>query len=196
MCPIISCIPNPFCNFCRFGYPTNGSNFRHGCLHPGLDVSFSCDGRDLFVLEAHREIVIVTLVFFICGVEIVMGLSIFELQCDATGLKPSVGLIGHVKDIVKELTEDPENDDPGFVNPAIEARLESRRENEKDSLASFSLASCQGSNPKRSFKTVNNNVLQSTNRIDSTTKGKHKSNAEESSTAFENNGNVTQLFRR
>ena len=100
-----------------------------------------------------------------------MGLSIFELQCDATGLKPSVGLIGHVKDIVKELTEDPENDDPGFVNPAIEARLESRRENEKDSLASFSLASCQqGSNPKRSFKTVNNNVLQSTKRIDSATK--------------------------
>ena len=37
---------------------------------------------------------------FMCGVEIVMGLSIFELQCDASGLKPSVGLIGHVKDIV------------------------------------------------------------------------------------------------
>ena len=72
-----------------------------------------------------------------CGVEIVMGLSIFELQCDATGLKPSVELIGHVKDIVKELTEDPENDDPGFVNPAIEARLESRRENDKDSWLRF-----------------------------------------------------------
>ena len=131
-----------------------------------------------------------------CGVEIVMGLSIFELQCDATGLKPSVGLIGHVKDIVKELTEDPENDDPGFVNPAIQARLESRRENEKDSLASFSLASCQGSNPKRSFKTVNNNVLQSTNRIDSATKRKHKSKTEESTTTFVNNGDITKLFRR
>ena len=125
-----------------------------------------------------------------------MGVSIFEVQYDATGLKPSVGLIGHVKDIVKELTEDPENDDPGFVNPAIEARLEYGRENEKDSLASFSSAWCQGSNPKRSFKTVNNNVLQSTNRTDSTTKGKHKSNAEESTTTFENNGDVTKLFRR
>ena len=142
-----SCVSNAFCNFCRFGYPTNGSNFRHGSLDPGLDVSFSCVGRHLFVLEAHREIVIVTLVFFMCGVEIVMGLSIFELQCDSTGLKPSVRLIGHVKDIVKELTEDPENDDPGFVNLAIEARLESRRENEKDCLASFSLASCQGVKP-------------------------------------------------
>ena len=131
-----------------------------------------------------------------CGVEIVMGLSIFELQCHATGLKASVGLIGHVKDIVKELTEDPENEDPGFVNPAIEARLESRRENEKDSLASFSLAWCQGSNPKRPFKTVNNNVLQSTNRTDSITKGKHKSNAEESSTPFENNENVARTCIR
>ena len=82
-----------------------------------------------------------------------------------------------------------------FVNPAIEARLEYRRENEKDSLASFSSAWCQGSSPKRSFKTVNNYVLQSTNRTDSTTKGKHKSNAV-SSTTFENNGDVTQLFRR
>ena len=118
------------------------------------------------------------------------------MKCDATDLEPSIRLIGHVKDIVEELTEDPENEEPGFVNPAIEARLESRRENEKDSLASFSLASCQGSNPKRSFKTVNNNVLQSTNRIDSTTKGKHKLNAEESTTTFENNGDVTKLFRR
>ena len=117
------------------------------------------------------------------------------MKCDATDLEPSVGLIGHVKDIVEELTEDPENEEPGFVNPAIEARLEYRRENEKDSLASFSLAWCQGSNPKRSFKTVNN-VLQSTNRTDSTTKGKHKSNAEESTTTFENNGGVTKLFRR
>ena len=48
---------------------------------------------------------IVTLVFFMCGVEIVMGLSIFELQCDATDLEPSVGLIGHVKDIVEEATK-------------------------------------------------------------------------------------------
>ena len=125
-----------------------------------------------------------------------MGLNIFELQCAATGLKASVGLIGHVKDIVKELTEDPENDDPGFVNPAIEARLESRRENEKDSLASFPSASCQESNPKRSFKTVNNNVLQSTNRIDSATKRKHKSKTEESTTTFVNNGDITKLFRR
>ena len=125
-----------------------------------------------------------------------MGLSIFELQYDATGLKPSVWLIGHVKDIVKELTEDPENDDPGFVNPAIEAKLESRRKNDKDGLASFSLASCQRSNPKRSLKTVSDNVLQSTNRIDSATKRKHKSKTEESTTTFVNNGDITKLFRR
>ena len=118
------------------------------------------------------------------------------MKCDATDLDPSVGLIGHVKDIVEELTEDPENGEPGFVNPAIEARLESRRENEKDSLASFSLASCQGSNPKRSFKTVNNNVLQSTNRIDSATKRKHKSKAEESTNTFVNNCDITKLLRR
>ena len=124
------------------------------------------------------------------------SLRIFELQYDATGLKASVGLIGHVEDIVKKLTEDPENEDPGFVNPAIEARLEYGRENEKDSLALFSSAWCQGSNSKRSFETVNNYVLQSTNRTDSITKGKHKSNAEESSTAFENNENVTHFFVR
>ena len=132
MCPIFSCVSNAFCNFCRFGYPTNGSNFRHGSLDPGLIVSFSCVGRHLFCSGGTDEIVIVTLVFFMCGVEIVMGLSIFELQCDATGLKPSVGLIGHVKDIVEELPEDPENEEPGFVNPAIEARLDYGREDEKD----------------------------------------------------------------
>ena len=81
-----------------------------------------------------------------CEIEITC-LSNFELQCDAMDLEPSVGLIGNVKDIVKELTEDPENGEPGFVNPAIEARLEYRRENEKDSLASFSSASCQGVKP-------------------------------------------------
>ena len=113
------------------------------------------------------------------------------MKCDATDLESSVGLIGHVKDIVEELTEDPENGEPGFVNPAIEARLEYRRENEKDSLALFSSAWGEGSNSKCSFETVNNYVLQSTNRTDSITKGKHKSNAEKSSTAFENNENVT-----
>ena len=118
------------------------------------------------------------------------------MKYDTTDLEPSVGLIGRVKDIVEELPEDPENEEPGFVNPAIEARLEYGRENEKDSLALFSSAWCQGSNSKRSFETVNNYVLQSTNRTDSITKGKHKSNAEESSTAFENNENVTQFFVR
>ena len=117
------------------------------------------------------------------------------MKYDTTDLEPSVGLIGRVKDIVEELPEDPENEEPGFVNPAIEARLESRRENDKGSLASFSLASCQRSNPKRSLKTVNNNVLQSTNRIDSATKRKHKSKTEESTTTFVNNGDITKLFR-
>ena len=118
------------------------------------------------------------------------------MKYDTTDLEHSIGLIGRVKDIVEELPEDPENEEPGFVNPAIEARLEYGRENEKDSLASFSLAWCQGSNPKRSFKTVNNIVLQSTNGTDSTTKGKHKSNAEESTTTFVNNGDVAKLCRR
>ena len=123
---------------------------------------------------------------------------IFELKYDTTDLEHSVGLIGRFKDIVEELPEDPENEEPGFVNPAIEARLEYGRENEKDSLALFSSAWGEGSNSKRSFETVNNYVLQSTNRnrTDSITKGKHKSNAEESSTAFENNENVTQIFAR
>ena len=159
-----------------------------------LQVCRGRSGGD--VLEAYRRDSGCDTCVFMCGVEIVMGLSIFELQYDATGLKPSVGLIGHVKDIVEELTEDPENEEPGFVNPAIEARLEYGRENEKDSLASFSLAWCQGSNPKRSFKTVNNNVLQSTNRIDSAAKRKKKSKTEESTTTFVNNGDITKLFRR
>ena len=121
---------------------------------------------------------------------------IFELKYDTTDLEHSVGLIGRVKDIIEESPKDPENEEPVFVNPAIQARLEYGRENEKDSLASFSSAWCQGSSPKRSFKTVNNYVLQSTNRTDSTTKGKHKSNAEESSTPFENNENVARICIR
>ena len=129
------------------------------------------------------------------GVGNVIGLNIFELQCAATGLNTSVGLIGHVKDIVKKLTEDPENEDPGFVNPSLEAKLQSRRKNDKDSLASFSLASCQRSNPKRSLKTVNNNVLQSTNKIDSETEREHKTATEESSTTSVNNGDITKLVR-
>ena len=121
---------------------------------------------------------------------------IFELKYDNTDLEHSVGLIGRVKGIVEELPEDPENEEPVFVNPAIQARLEYGRENEKDSLALFSSAWGEGSNSKRSFETVNNYVLQSTNRNRTDSIGKHKSNTQESSTAFEKNENVTQIFVR
>ena len=121
---------------------------------------------------------------------------IFELKYDTTDLEHSVGLIGRVKDIIEESPKDPENREPVFVNPAIQARLEYGRENEKDSLALFSSAWGEGSNSKRSFETVNNYVLQSTNRNRTDSIGKHKSNAEESSTTFENNENVTQIFVR
>ena len=121
------------------------------------------------------------------------------MKYDTTDLEHGVRLIGRVKDIVEDSPEDPENEEPGFVNPAIEARLEYGRENEKDSLALFSSAWGEGSNSKCSFETVNNYVLQSTNvnRTDTITKGrKHKSNAEKPSTAFENNENVTRTFIR
>ena len=64
-----------------------------------------------------------------------MSLSVVELQCAATDLKASVGLIGRiVKDIVKKLAEDQEIKDPGFVTleqffPAIEAKLKIRHKN-------------------------------------------------------------------
>ena len=123
---------------------------------------------------------------------------IFELKYDTTDLEHSVGLIGRVKDIIEESPKDPENREPVFVNPAIQARLEYGRENEKDSLALFSSASAwgEGSYSKCSFETVYNYVLQSTNRNKTDSIGKHKSNTEESSTAFENNENVTQIFVR
>ena len=123
---------------------------------------------------------------------------IFELKYDNTDLEHSVGLIGRVKGIVEELPEDPENEEPVFVNPAIQARLEYGRENEKDSLALFSSASAwgEGSYSKCSFETVYNYVLQSTNRNKTDTIGKHKSNAEESSTPFENNENVARTCIR
>ena len=118
------------------------------------------------------------------------------MKYDTTDLEHSVGLIGRVKGIVEELPEDPENEEPVFVNPAIQARLEYGRENEKDSLALFSSAWGEGSNSKRSFETVNNYVLQSTNRNKTDTIEKHKSNAEESSTPFENNENVARTCIR
>ena len=120
---------------------------------------------------------------------------IFELKYDTTDLEHSVGLIGRVKDIIEESPKDPENEEPVFVNPAIQARLEYGRENEKDSLA-FSSAWGEGSYSKCSFETVYNYVLQSTNRNKTDTIGKHKSNAEESSTPFENNENVARTCIR
>ena len=121
---------------------------------------------------------------------------IFELKYDTTDLEHSVGLIGRVKDIIEESPKDPENQEPVFVNPAIQARLEYGRENEKDSLALFSSAWGEGSNSKRSFETVNNYVLQSTNRNRTDSIGKHRSNAEETSTPFENNENVARTCIR
>ena len=196
MCPLSRCVLNLLRNFCRLRYPANGSNFRHGSSR-SLSRRFSLCRLTLFCSGGTDDdrLVVVTLVFLYAGFKL-QQVFIFELKYDNTDLEHSVGLIGRVKDIVEESPEDPENEEPGFVNPAIEARLEYGRENEKDSLASFSLAWCQGSNPKRSFKTVNNNVLQSTNRIDSTTKRKHKSKAGESTTTFVNNGDITKLFRR
>ena len=121
---------------------------------------------------------------------------IFELKYDTTDLEHSVGLIGRVKDIIEESPKDPENQEPVFVNPAIQARLEYGRENEKDSLALFSSAWGEGSYSKCSFETVYNYVLQSTNRNKTDTIEKHKSNAEESSTPFENNENVARTCIR
>ena len=121
---------------------------------------------------------------------------IFELKYDTTDLEHSVGLIGRVKNIIEESPKDPENQEPVFVNPAIQARLEYGRENEKDSLALFSSAWGEGSYSKCSFETVNNYVLQSTNRNRTDSIRKHKSNTQESSTAFEKNENVTQIFVR
>ena len=69
---------------------------------------------------------------------------IFELKYDTTDLEHSVGLIGRVKDIIEESPEDPENEEPVFVNPAIQARLEYGRENEKDSLIYFPLLGVKG----------------------------------------------------
>ena len=113
-------------------------------------------------------------------------------------LEHGVRLIGRVKDILEDSPEDPENGEPFFVNPAIQARLEYGRENEKDSLALFSSASAwgEGSYSKCSFETVYNYVLQSTNRNKTDSIGKYKSNAEESSTPFENNENVARTCIR
>ena len=141
------------------------------------------------------RLVIVTLVFLYAGFKL-QQVFIFELKYDTTDLEHSVGLIGRVKDIIEESPEDPENEEPVFVNPAIQARLEYGRENEKDSLALFSSAWGEGSYSKCSFETVNNYVLQSTNRNKTDSIGKHKSNAEESSTPFENNENVARTCIR
>ena len=196
MCPLSTCVSNLLRNFCRLRYPANGSNFRHGSSR-SLSRRFSLCRLTLFCSGGTDDdrLVVVTLVFLYAGFKL-QQVFIFELKYDNTDLEHSVGLIGRVKDIVEELPEDPENEEPVFVNPAIQARLEYGRENEKDSLALFSSAWGEGSNFKRSFETVNNYVLQSTNRNRTDSIGKHKSNAEESSTEFENNENVTQIFVR
>ena len=196
MCPLSRCVLNLLRNFCRLRYPANGSNFRHGSSR-SLSRRFSLCRLTLFCSGGTDDdrLVVVTLVFLYAGFKL-QQVFIFELKYDNTDLEHSVGLIGRVKGIVEELPEDPENEEPVFVNPAIQARLEYGRENEKDSLALFSSAWGEGSNSKRSFETVNNYVLQSTNRNRTDSIGKHKSNAEESTTTFENNGDVTKFFRR
>ena len=135
-----------------------------------------------------------------CGIQIVTGLHLdLGIEICTMDLEHGVRLIGRVKDILEDSPEDLENGEPLFVNPAIQARLEYWRENEKDGLALSSSAWGEGSSPKCSFETLNNYVLQSTNvnRTDTITKErKHKSNAEKLSTAFENNENVARTFIR
>ena len=134
-----------------------------------------------------------------CGIQILTRIFILELKYDTMDLEHGVRLIGRVKDILEDSPEDPENGEPFFVNPAIQARLEYWRENKEDGLALSSSAWGEGSSPKCSFETLNNYVLQSTNvnRTDTITKErKHKSNAEKRSTAFENNENVARTFIR
>ena len=70
-----------------------------------------------------------------CGIQIVTGLHLdLGIEICTMDLEHGVRLIGRVKDIIEESPKDPENREPVFVNPAIQARLEYGRENEKDSL--------------------------------------------------------------